>query len=108
MCGLCGSLQGGAHWSDAAPPAADAEVMPSWQRRALRRMRVAAANRLLAPCGLALADWQGARFMLRSRTGGTADIVGFGDLWPQVDRLCAAPPDPLDYSFLDQIKRRNG
>lgn len=108
MCGLCGSLQGGAHWSDGALPSAPSGTVPSWQARAERRARLEAANRVLRACGLSLADWQGARFMLRNRTGGAAEITGFGDLWPQADRLCAVPPDPLDPGFLDDLIRRDG
>lgn len=101
MCGLCGSLAGGGHWSDPAPAAA--EEMPIWQRRAERRQRLAAANRLLAAAGLSLSDWQGSRYLLRSRTGATAEIAGFGDLWPQAERLAAAACDPLDPQFLDRL-----
>ena len=48
------------------------------------------------------------RFILRNRTGAAAEITGFGDLWPQADRLCATPPDPLDPGFLDDLARRDG
>ena len=67
-------------------------------------MRLACANRLLAPCGLSLSDWQGSRFILRNRTGGAVEISGFDDLWPQADRLSAILPDPLDPLFLDRVK----
>jgi hypothetical protein len=108
VCGLCGSLQGGAHWSDGALSSATADTVSAWRRRAERRARIGAVNRVLSPCGLSLADWQGARFILRNRTGGAAEITGFGDLWPQADRLCATPPDPLDPGFLDDLVRRDG
>ncbi len=108
MCGLCGSLQGGAHWSDGAPPDAAADAMPSWQRRAERRLRIACANRVLAPAGLTLGDWQGSRFILRNRTGRAVEVAGFGDLWPQADKLSASLPDPLDPDYLDDLTRRDG
>ena len=85
-----------------------ADTVPVWQRRAERRARVEAVNWLLSACGLSLADWQGVRFILRNRTGAAAEIAGFGDLWPQAERLCAAPPDPLDPGFLDELARRDG
>ncbi|GAB0115831.1 hypothetical protein [Acidisoma sp. C75] len=106
MCGLCGSLSGAGHWSDPAPDTA--EEMPSWQRRAERRQRLAAANRLLGAAGLSLSDWQGSRYLLRSRTGATAEVAGFGDLWPQADRLSAIRCDPLDPRFLDRLDNDAG
>lgn len=106
MCSFCGSLAAGGHWSDPARDAA--EEMPAWQRRAERRQRLAAANRLLAPSGLSLSDWQGSRYLLRNRTGATIEITGFGDLWPQAERLAATVCDPLDPHFLDWLDKDAG
>jgi hypothetical protein len=107
MCGLCGSLQGSTHWSDGAPFDGGREILPAWRRRAERRARVAAANHVLSLCGLTLKDWQGARYVLSSRTGAVAEVSGFGDLWSQADRLCAIAPDPLDPDFLDRLAHRH-
>ena len=60
-------------------------------------------NVVLNHYGLALADWQGAGFVLRSRTGGTEMLTGLGELWPKAERLCGEPIDPLDTGLLDVI-----
>jgi hypothetical protein len=74
-----------------------------WLRRQARRRRVALGNIVLRHYGLSLADWQGAGFVLRGRTGAAAVVTGPGDLWPKAERLCGRLIDPLDTALLDAI-----
>ena len=109
MCGLCGILGDGSHWADgvAGPGETAASAVP-WLRRQARRQRVSLGNQVLRHRGLSIADWQGASYLLRGRTGATAIVTGLGDLWPAVDRLSGAPLDPLDPALLEAIERRAG
>jgi hypothetical protein len=105
MCGLCGVLGDGSHWADGlAQPGAPlpASAVP-WLRRQARRRRVALGNVVLRHYGLSLADWQGAGFVLRGRTGAAEVVTGPGDLWPKAERLCGRPIDPLDTALLDAV-----
>ena len=66
MCALCGVLGGEGDWVDASGitiPAA------SLTRRAQRQERVRLANSVLRQFGLALADWQGAKYQLAKSQG---------------------------------------
>ena len=60
-------------------------------------------NAVLKHSGLSLTDWQGAEFMLRSRTGSSQMVSTLTDLWPKVDRLARHSIDPLDPALLDAL-----
>jgi hypothetical protein len=100
MCGLCGILGDGSHWTDGVQGAAS--VVP-WLRRQARRERVTLGNAVLHGAGLTLADWQGSGFVLRARTGATEMVGTLTDLWPKADRLARHAIDPLDPAFLEAL-----
>jgi hypothetical protein len=96
MCSLCGVLGGNEHWADAvARPGVYTRNTEPVDRRRARAARVRLANRVLAPFGLTLSDWQGASFLLSTRTGKTEIIEDLGHLWPTAERLAGRPCDPL-------------
>lgn len=101
MCGLCGIL-GEGHWTDGVRAVPSASAVP-WLRRQARRERILLGNAVLNRSGLTLSDWQGAEFMLRSRTGSTQMVGTLTDLWPKADRLARQLVDPLDPAFLDTL-----
>ncbi len=98
MCGLCGAFGIADHWTDDAGE----QFMG-----AARQRRVAAANRFLAPYGLALAGWAD-RFTLTSRTGGALVIDNFGALWPAAEKLSGRRCDPLDESLVASLETEAG
>jgi hypothetical protein len=99
VCGLCGILGDGSHWADGVT---GPSAIP-WLRREARRQRVALASAALRPFGLSLADWQGATFLLRNRTGATLPVATLADLWPKAERMAGRPLDPLDPQWLDAL-----
>ncbi len=96
MCGLCGMFGVVEHWTD-GPGVADAG------RRADRQHRVRAANAVLRPFGLRVADWQN-RLTLTGRTGKGAVVDNLGALWPVAERLAGRPLDPLDPALLARLE----
>jgi len=105
MCGLCGTLGDGTHWTDGVvrPGEPAASAVP-WLRRQARRRRVALGNVVLGHYGLRLADWQGSALLLCNRTGSTQMVGGVADLWPKAERMAGAPLDPLDPSLLAALE----
>ena len=97
MCGLCGILGAGEHWTDrsAEPPA----------RRRERLERVRLVNNVLRHYGLRLDDWQGTSFLLTSRTGRTEIVDNLGALWPVAARLLGRRLDPLDPALIGALER---
>lgn len=109
MCSLCGILGGNEHWADAvARPGVYTRNTDRIDRRRERMNRVRVANRVLAPFGLTLSDWQGTSFLLATRTGKTEIIEDLGHLWPTAERLTGRPCDPLDPGVLDRLEGRHG
>ena len=102
MCGLCGILGDGTHWTDGVREASSAAAVP-WLRRQSRRERVTLGNAVLRRSGVTLEDWQGVGFVLRGRTGATQMAGALTDLWPKVDRLARHAIDPLDPELLDAL-----
>jgi hypothetical protein len=102
---LCGTLGAGEHWSE--PTRADALA----QRPAAatlgreRQARIRLANRVLAHYGLALSDFAGSRYVLRSRTGRSVLIEHLGALWPTAEQLSGRTCDPLDPALLAALQR---
>ena len=68
MCGLCGVLGNEGHWTDAPASRSLVRDRPAARER-LQRVRL--VNAVLAQFGLVLSDWQGAKYLLSSRTGRT-------------------------------------
>ena len=107
MCGLCGVLGSGNHWTDGVRAQAAASAVP-WMRRQARRERVVLGNAVLRRVGLTLSDWQGTEFLLRARTGATEMVGTLTDLWPKADRLAGRAIDPLDPRLLDMLDAAAG
>jgi predicted metal-dependent enzyme (double-stranded beta helix superfamily) len=102
MCGLCGVLGGGEHWTEASAeaPAGD---RPTVERRRARARQVALANAALAHYGLTLSDWQGSAFVVSSRTGASQVVDHFGSVWPAAEELAKRQADPLDPALLARL-----
>ncbi len=92
MCGLCGILGGGEHWTDRPGEAGD--------RRRQRLRQVALLSRVLRPYGLTIEDWQGRSFLLGNRTGRTEIVDNISALWPAAAKLLGRRLDPLDPALL--------
>jgi hypothetical protein len=95
MCGLCGTFADDTHWTDGVSAVQGQSAVP-WLRRRARRRRVEIGNRVLTHYGLSLSDWNGAAFVLQSRTGAAEIATSLADLWPKADKLAARPLDPLE------------
>ncbi len=102
MCGLCGVLGGGGHWTEAGAKPAAAKRDAAARRRT-RARQVFVANAALAHYGLTLADWQGTAFVVSSRTGASQVVDHFGAVWPAAQQLAKRPCDPLDPALLARL-----
>jgi hypothetical protein len=100
MCGLCGILGGGEHWTDRPGERA--------ARRRERLERVRLVNAVLRHYGLKLEDWQGSSFLLTSRTGRMEIVDGLGALWPVATQLAGRRLDPLDPALVAALERQAG
>jgi len=87
MCGICGLLQGTAHWSRA-------DVPPEQSRRE-RLLQAAQANRLLALFRLELRDLHGQSYLLSGPTGASVLLPDLGGLWAAAELLLGRRLDPL-------------
>jgi len=93
MCGLCGVLGGEGDWTDGPQmPISGARAT----RRAQRFHRVRVINLVLAQFGLHLADWQGAKYQLSSRTGRTEIVDNLAQVWQAAERILGRACDPLE------------
>jgi hypothetical protein len=89
MCGMCGLLGGGRHWSNAVAPGQDASA------RRHRYAQIALANRLLQPFRLQLTDFHGQSFVLASPTGAVEIVNDFMQVWKAAEKMLGRPLDPL-------------
>jgi hypothetical protein len=109
MCSLCGVLGGNEHWADAvARPGVFTRNADPIGRRLERMKRVRLANQVLAPFALSLSDWQGASFLLSTRTGKTEVIEDLGHLWPTAERLIGRACDPLELAVIEAMEKHHG
>jgi hypothetical protein len=109
MCSLCGVLGGNEHWTDAvARPGVYTRNAEPAERRRERMNRVRLANLALAPFGLTLSDWQGASFLLSTRTGKTEIVEDLGHLWPTAERLSGRACDPLALPVIAAMEHQHG
>lgn len=105
MCSLCGVLGGAEHWADAHDrPGAFTRNTGPLERRRERARRVDRAGRMLAPLGLTLADWNGAAFLLSTRTGKTELVDNLSHLWIAAEALLGRPADPLDPGLIQRLE----
>jgi hypothetical protein len=98
MCSLCGLLGGDAHWAEGA-------VRTAETRRAERLRRVRLSNMVLGHYGLAIADWQGASYILSSRTGRTEIVADLAQLWRTAEQMLGRGCDPLDPELIARLQR---
>ena len=93
MCGVCGLLGGGPHWS-AAAGALESENAPTLRAE---RARVATLlNRLTSQVGVRVSTWSGTSYVLSGPTGAQEVVETLSDVWPAVDRLSRRRLDPLN------------
>ena len=105
MCGLCGVLAPGEHWTEAGQAGEGLKGRRAAEtRRRERAYQVRLANRVLAHYGLTLADWQGAAFVLSNRTGASEVLDHFGALWPAAEAMAKRTCDPLDPALIGALK----
>ena len=102
MCGLCGVLGSEDDWTHSQAMPLDGARST---RRAQRLHRVRVANVVLAQFGLDLADWQGAKFQLSSRTGQTELVDNLVQVWQAAERILGRACDPLDASLIARVEQ---
>ena len=105
MCGLCGVLGSEGDWTDRPAPSVCGAPTT---RRAQQLERVRAANFVLTQFGLTLADWQGTKYQLNSRTGRTEIVDNLMQVWQAAERVLGRACDPLDpwlVARMEQIRR---
>lgn len=104
MCGLCGVLAPGEHWTEAGQAGEGLKGRHMAETRGRERAyQVRLANQVLAHYGLKLANWQGASFVLSNRTGASQVIDHFGALWPAAELMAKRPCDPLDTALVARL-----
>ncbi|WP_106477927.1 hypothetical protein [Phytohalomonas tamaricis] len=96
MCGLCGLLNDGSHWSDPL-----ASTLPA---RQLRYARLKALNKVLTPYRLKLTDFQGSGYVLSSLTGRQEMVSNIDQLWRTAETLSGRTIDPLDPELLATLE----
>jgi hypothetical protein len=102
MCGLCGVLGVEGDWTDTpVTPFSGARTT----RRAQRLQRARVANLVLGEFGLALADWQGAKYQLTSRTGRIEIVDNLAQVWQAAERILGRACDPLDPALIARMER---
>jgi hypothetical protein len=89
MCGMCGLLGGGNHWSNTTAPGEGANA------RRQRYNQVALANRVLAAFRLRLDDFHGQSFVLSSPTGASEMVNDFAQVWKTAEKMLGRALDPL-------------
>jgi len=106
MCGLCGILGGGGHWTDGAAAEGDAGASAA-SRRVARLTRVRLMNRVLSHYGLRLADWQGSSYVLNGATGRTELVGDLHQVWRMAEQMAGRACDPLDPALIERLERED-
>ena len=96
MCGLCGLMSGGAHWSG--------ELGTGTARRQERLRRIASLNRVLGHFRLSVEDFGGVSLILRNRTGRAEIVPDLGALCRVAATMTSKPFDPLDPALLAAMR----
>jgi len=102
MCGMCGLLGGGNHWSNTTVPGAGTGVNGSANARRQRLLQAALANRILIPLRLRLDDFHGQSFVLSSPTGASEMVGDFAQVWKVAEQMLGRPLDPLTLFQVDE------
>jgi hypothetical protein len=103
MCGLCGVLGGGTHWTEER--SGDGGGGSAQTRRAARLARVRLVNAVLAHYRLKLADWQGSSYVVSSATGQSELASDIVQVWRVAERMAGQPCDPLDPALIERLER---
>jgi hypothetical protein len=103
MCGLCGVLGGGTHWTEDRTGDEASGLLQT--RRAARLARVRLMNAVLAHYRLRLADWQGSSYVLTGPTGQSELADDLVQVWRAAERMTGRPCDPLDPPLIDSLER---
>lgn len=90
MCGMCGLLGGGNHWSNTT------SLTDGVHPRRRRHLQVALANRILKGFRLRLDDFHGQTFVLSSPTGASELVADFTQVWKVAEHMLGRPLDPLE------------
>jgi hypothetical protein len=105
MCSLCGVLGAEDHWTDAsARPETFGGRRIQRTRRQERLERIALANRILRHYRLALADFQGQSYVLRSATGREVLVPNLVGMWSAAEKFAGRPCDPLDPDLIAALE----
>ena len=101
MCGLCGLLTTGRHFTEAGTDAArTGAVAGPRERHIARAYRVRLLNALLRPFGVPVGDWAGTKYVVKGASGRTRLVDRLPQLWSAVDEVATRPVDPLDGAFI--------
>jgi hypothetical protein len=101
VCSLCGTLYSTRHWAEAPGAGAEIDARRAWMRDRLRRVEL--LNRVLRPLTLAVDEWEGTAYVLRTRTGESVLCADLATLFVEAGRLARRPLDPLDPDVLDRL-----
>ncbi len=104
MCGLCGALAGGRHWSDGAGREGFEASRKYRSRHVERTRRTHLINRVLGIHGLSIEDWGGSSYVLHSPAGAVQMVSTLPDLWLAIERETGEAIDPLDPALLTLAK----
>lgn len=108
MCVLCGESLTHLHWTDESRHASHSgggqggDSQGALRRERLRR--VEASNSLLGFHGLKLKATPGREYQLSDLKGRSSLVSDLGELWPEAERLCGSPVDPLDPGLLRSLE----
>lgn len=103
MCGLCGVLGVGDHWSDTLDQQRSSDDLRIKRRREKTR-RIALANRFLAFYGVKLSGVPSGGYKLSTATGRTILVEHLAAFCPQVEALCGRVVDPLDNALIEYVQ----
>lgn len=104
MCEVCAIFGAGEHWSDFGRLRNERFPFDDIQHyRDERTRRLMLLNRLLAPYGLTVEDWDGEATLLVDRQGRSQIAPTLGDLWKCMESLAGRSLDPLAQDFLRGI-----
>jgi hypothetical protein len=97
VCGLCGALGAGDHWSSGGGTVALGTPAAERYRQA------DVVNGVLRLYGLRLKVWND-RYMLHGRTGKSVVVGHMGQLWPLAEGLAGVAIDPLDTGLISTME----
>lgn len=106
MCMACGQMFSNIHWSDRLKTDEKGFVDQRVLLRT-RQMKVSFTNQILGYYGLSVRSRPGGGYTVLNKTGKSILCSDFGDLWPQVQKLCGKTVDPLDTDFLNYLQTKS-